>query len=82
MVVERAEVDPLDRDRAVVPDTVVAGFLDGVGVVAGALDDPRVGPVAALAGLAPVQVLCAAGPASISCVRVFPLPLGLTSTDR
>lgn len=29
VVVERAEVDPLDRARAVVPDTVVAGFLDG-----------------------------------------------------
>jgi hypothetical protein len=47
-VVERAEVDQLDRGRAVVPDAVVAGSLDAVGVVAGALDDPRVGPVATL----------------------------------
>ena len=29
------------------PDAVVAGSLDAVGVVPGALDDPRVGPVAA-----------------------------------
>jgi hypothetical protein len=82
VVVERAEVDPLDRDRGVVPDTMVAGFLDGVGVVAGALDDPRVDPVAVWRALLGSQVPSAAGPASIRCVRVFPLPLGLTSTNR
>jgi hypothetical protein len=41
-------VDQADRGGARVAGAVVAGALDAVGVVAGSLDHPRVGPVAAL----------------------------------
>jgi hypothetical protein len=40
-------IGELYRGRAVVSDAVVAGFLDAVGVVPGALDDAGVGAVAA-----------------------------------
>ena len=40
-------VDQADRGGSAVAGAVVAGSFDPVGVVAGSLDDPRVGPVPA-----------------------------------
>ena len=40
-------VDQSDRGGPVVAGAVVTGSFDAVGVVAGSLDDPRVGPVPA-----------------------------------